>query len=95
MSHVYTSIIRPVIANTFLLGSFDLSVFQNLHCGKKSSMMHSNVSTIYLFYFIYLFIIIFNLFCFLSIYLFTFLFVYFIFIDLFIWLNLFNQEDRF
>ena len=38
MSQVYTSILRPVIANTFLLGSFDLSVFQNLHCDEKSSM---------------------------------------------------------
>ena len=49
MSQVYTSIIRPVIANTFLLGSFDLSVFQNLHFDEKSSMMHSNFSTLYLF----------------------------------------------
>ena len=57
MSQVYTSVtcIRPVIANTFLLGSFDMSVFQNL---QKSSMMQSTVSTLYLF--IYLFI--FNLF---------------------------------
>ena len=40
MSQVYTSILRPVIANTctFLLGSFDLSVFRNLHCNDKSSM---------------------------------------------------------
>ena len=61
MSQVYTSIIRPVIANTFLLGSFDLSVFQTLHCDENSSMMQSNVSTLYLliinfFIFIYLLI---------------------------------------
>ena len=57
MSQVYTSIIRPVIANTFLLGSFDLSVFQNLHCDEKSFMIQSNVSTLYLFIFcFYLFI---------------------------------------
>ena len=54
MSQVYTSIIRPVIANTFLLGSFDLPVFQNLHCDESYFMMHSNGSTLYLF--IYLFI---------------------------------------
>ena len=56
MSQVYTSIIRPVIADSFLLEkTFDLSVFQNLHCNEKSSMMQSNVSTLYLFsYFIYL-----------------------------------------
>ena len=62
MSQIYTFIIRPVIANTFLLGSFDLSVFQNLHCDEKSSMMHSNVSVLYLFIFlfIYLFIYLFN-----------------------------------
>ena len=49
MSQVYTSIIRPVIANIFLLGSFDLSVFQTLHWDENSSMMKSNVSTLYLF----------------------------------------------
>ena len=48
MSQVYMYIIRPVIANTFLLGSFDLSVFQNLHCNEKSSMMQNNVSIFYL-----------------------------------------------
>ena len=47
MSQVYTSVLRPVIANTFLLGSFDLSVFQNLHCDEKSS--------IFIYLFIYLF----------------------------------------
>ena len=54
MSQVYTSVLRPVIANTFLLGSFDLSVFQNLHCDKKIYVY----SFIYLFtcLFIYLFI---------------------------------------
>ena len=53
MWQVYTSILRPVIANTFLLGSFDLSVFQNLYCDEKSSMLFY----IYLFtcLFIYLF----------------------------------------
>ena len=61
MSQVYTSIIRPVIAYTFLLGSFYLFVFQNLHCDEKSSMMHNDVSTLYLFiylltsFFFYLF----------------------------------------
>ena len=59
MSKVYTSIIRPVIANTFLLGFFDFCVFQNLHCDEKSSMMQSNVSTVYLF--IYRFICLFNI----------------------------------
>ena len=59
MSQVYRSIIRPVITNTFLLGSFYLSVFQNLHCDEKSSMLHSNVSTLYLF--IYLFTFLFNI----------------------------------
>ena len=29
------SIIRTVIANSFLPGFFDLSAFQNLHCDKK------------------------------------------------------------
>ena len=53
MFQVYMSIIGPVIANTFLLGSVDLSVFQNLHCDEKSSMMQSNVSTLY-YLFIYL-----------------------------------------
>ena len=48
MSQVCTSILRPVIANTFLLGSFDLSVFQKLHCDEKSSM--------FIYLFIYLFI---------------------------------------
>ena len=48
MYQVYTLIIRPVIANIFSLGSFDLSVFQNLHCDEKSSVMYSNVSTLYL-----------------------------------------------
>ena len=49
MSQVYTSIMWPVIANTVLLGSFDLSVFQNLHCDESYFMMQSNVSTLYLF----------------------------------------------
>ena len=35
MFQVYTSILRPVIANTLLLGSFDLSVFKTLHCDEK------------------------------------------------------------
>ena len=61
MSQVYMSNIMPVIANTFLLGSFYLSVFQNLHCDEKSSVMHSNVSTLLFIYFIYLFIC--SLFC--------------------------------
>ena len=38
----------PVIANTYLLGFFDLSVFQTLHCDENSSMMQSNVSALYL-----------------------------------------------
>ena len=42
-----------------LLGSFDLSVFQNLHCDEKSSMMHFSVSTLYLF--IHLFTFLFNI----------------------------------
>ena len=49
MSQVYTHIIRPIVANICLLESFDLSVFQNLNCDEKSAMMHSNVSTLYLF----------------------------------------------
>ena len=40
-----------------LLGSFDLPVFQSLHCDEKSSMMHSNVSTIYLFIYLFTFYI--------------------------------------
>ena len=56
MSQVYTSIIGPVIANTILLGSFYLSVFQNLHCDEKSSMMHSNVSTLYLFIYLLIYL---------------------------------------
>ena len=51
MSQVYTSILRPVIANTFLLGSFDLSVFQNLHCDEKSSTF------IYLFIYSFIYLI--------------------------------------
>ena len=51
MSQVYTSVLRPVIANTFLLGSFDLSVFQNLHCDEKSSMF------IYLFTCLFIYLI--------------------------------------
>ena len=46
--HIY------VIANTVLLRSFDLYVFQTLHCDENSSMMQSNASTLYLF-FIYFF----------------------------------------
>ena len=38
MSNVYTTILRPIIANTFLLGTFDLSVFQNLHSDENYSM---------------------------------------------------------
>ena len=38
MSKSYTLILRSVIANTFLLGSFDLSLFQKLHCDENSSM---------------------------------------------------------
>ena len=49
MSQVYTSILRSVTANTFLLGSFDLSEFQNLHCGEKSSMLY-----LFIYLFIYL-----------------------------------------
>ena len=51
MSQVYTSILRPVIAYTFLLGSFDLSVFKNLHCDEKSSMF------IYLFTYLFIYLI--------------------------------------
>ena len=59
MSQVYTFIFRPVIVNTFLLRSIDLSVFLNLHYDGKSSTMHINVSIHYLFiylFFFYLFI---------------------------------------
>ena len=59
MSQVYTSVIRPIIANTFLLGSFGLSIFQNLLYDEKLSMMQSNVSILYLL--IYLFIYLFNI----------------------------------
>ena len=54
MSQVYTSIFRPVIANTFLLGSFDLSVFQNLHCDEKSSMFIYLFTCLSKYIFIYL-----------------------------------------
>ena len=55
--------IRPLIADTFLLGSFDLSVFKNLHCDEKSSLMQSNVSILYLFIYLlaYFFIYLFNI----------------------------------
>ena len=56
MSQVYTSILRPVIANIFLLGSFDLSVFQNLHCDEKSSMFIYLFIYLFIYIFIYLFI---------------------------------------
>ena len=59
MSQVYTSILRPVIANTFLLGSFDLSVFQNLHCDEKSSMC------IYLFIYLFIYLLIYLIFIYL------------------------------
>ena len=57
MSQVYTSVTRSVIANTLLLRAFDLSVFQNLHCDEKSSMMQSNVSTLYLFTYLFIYLI--------------------------------------
>ena len=59
MCQVYTSIIRPFIANTYLLGSFDLSVLQNLHCDAKSL-------------FIYLFICLFNVCLFVVVFFFLF-----------------------
>ena len=67
MSQVYSSILRPVVANAFLLGSLDLSVFQNLHCDEKSFM------------FIYLFI---YLLVYLFIYLFIYSYIYSIFVYL-------------
>ena len=56
MFQVYTPIVTAVIANTFLLGPFDLSVFLNLRCDEKSSMMQSNVLTLHLFMYLFLFI---------------------------------------
>ena len=59
MSQVYRSIIRPVIAYTFLLGFVYLCVFQNMHCDEKSSMMHSNVRH-FIYLLVYCFIYLFN-----------------------------------
>ena len=63
MSQVYTSIIGSVFVYIFFLGSIDLSVFQNLHCVEKSSMMHRNVSIHFLFIYllVYFFIYLFNI----------------------------------
>ena len=84
MSQVYTSVIRLVIYYTFLLGFFDLSVFQNLHCDEKSSMMQSNVSTLYCFF------CLFCLFCFWGVFLFVCFFVFFVFFFFFFFFVFFN-----
>ena len=58
MSQVYASILKPVIANAFLLVSFDLSVFQNMHCDEKSSMFI--YLFIYLLVYLFIWLILFN-----------------------------------
>ena len=55
MSQVYTSILRPVIAYTFLLGYFDLSVFQNRHCDEKKSSMFIYLFTCLFVYLIFVY----------------------------------------
>ena len=59
MSQVHTSTIRPAIPKTNFLGSFPLFIFQNLHCDEKSSMMQSNVSTLFLFTFLIVYLYLF------------------------------------